>query len=345
MFAILTGGRNACRQVTGPPKHSKAFAVVSDSDDRERESLASTGKEDIVQTRRAILSALVAITLLASCLTASAASYPALFAYGDSLSDNGNLFAATGIPSAPYFNGRFSNGPVAVEQLAAQLGAPLFDFAWGGATTGIGNGGDGGTQTTAGAFNLPGMLAELALYPVPPALIPGSLFVVWGGANDFEVAGSPTLAASNILKIVSALQAEGATHILVPGLPNLGLTPEFFGNPVATAFTNAFNTALLANLPSGATYFDTFAFLNGVEANPAAYGITNLTTPCFNGVTVCANPSQYLFWDDIHPTTSTDAFLAAQFAATLATPEPSSILLLGTGIATMAALLHKRRAA
>lgn len=297
-------------------------------------------------TRRALtLSAFVAIALLACSLTASATSYSAVFAYGDSLSDNGNLFAASGVPPAPYFDGRFSNGPVAVEQLAAQLGAPLADFAWGGATTGIGNIGDGGTQTSFGAFHLPGMLTELAGSPVPPALVPNSLFVVWGGADDFESAGSPTLAAQNIVTIVAALEAQGATHILVPGLPDLGLTPEFQGDAVATAYTNAFNTALLASLPPGATYFDTFAFLNGIEADPAAYGITNLTAPCFNGATVCADPSQYLFWDNIHPTTSADALLAAQFDAAVTTPEPASILLLGTGIATMAAMLRKRRAA
>jgi cholinesterase len=299
-----------------------------------------------VQTRRAIFSALVAITLLASCLTASATSYSAVFAYGDSLSDNGNLFAKIAYPpSPPYFNGRFSNGPVAAEQLSTLLNAPLFDFAWGGATSGIGNFVDGGNQTTPGALNLPGMLVELASYPVPPALVPSSLFIVWGGANDFLASGSPTVAASNIDSIVGTLQAEGATHILVPGLPDLGLTPEFLGVAAATAYSNAFNSALLANLPPGATYFDTYAFLNGIEANPGAYGITNLTAPCFDGTTVCADPSQYLFWDDIHPTTTTDAFLAAQFAAAVTTPEPSSILLLGTGLVSMAALLRKRIAA
>jgi cholinesterase len=299
-----------------------------------------------VQTRRAIFSALVAIALLASCLTASATSYSAVFAYGDSLSDNGNLFAKIAYPpSPPYFNGRFSNGPVAAEQLSTLLNAPLFDFAWGGATSGIGNFVDGGNQTTPGALNLPGMLVELASYPVPPALVPSSLFIVWGGANDFLASGSPTVAASNIDSIVGTLQAEGATHILVPGLPDLGLTPEFLGVAAATAYSNAFNSALLANLPPGATYFDTYAFLNGIEANPGAYGITNLTAPCFDGTTVCADPSQYLFWDDIHPTTTTDAFLAAQFAAAVTTPEPSSILLLGTGLVSMAALLRKRIAA
>jgi cholinesterase len=299
-----------------------------------------------VQTRRtAILSALVFVVFVGFSLTAGASSYSAIFAYGDSLSDNGNLFAAVGYPPAPYYNGRFSNGPVAVEQLAAQLGVPLFDFAWGGATSGIGNEIDGGTQTSSGVFHLPGMLAELAAYPVPPALVPSSLFLVWGGANDFETGGSPTVAASNIDSIVAALQAEGATHILVPGLPDLGLTPEFYGVAAATLYTEEFNAALLAGLPPGATYFDTFAFLNGVEANAAAYGITNVTTACFNGTTVCADPSQYLFWDDIHPTTSTDAILAAQFDVAVTTPEPSSILLVGSGIAAMAGVLRRRRAA
>ena len=283
--------------------------------------------------------------LLTFTLTASAdSSYSALVVYGDSLTDNGNLFAAIGYPPAPYFNGRFSNGPVSSEQLAGLLGVPLLDFAWGGATSGLGNQIAGGSQTTLGALSLPGMMAELAKYPVPPALIPSSLFLVWGGANDFETGGSPTVAAANIDAIVAALEAEGATHILVPGLPDLGLTPEFLGVPAATAYTNAFNAALLAGLPPGATYFDTFAFLNGIEADPSKYGITNVTAPCFDGTTVCSNPSQYLFWDDIHPTTTVDTILAEQFDAAT-TPEPSSILLFGSGIVAMAGLIRRRRTA
>lgn len=300
----------------------------------------------MLSRRNAVLTALAAIALLSFSLPAEAESFSAVFVYGDSLSDNGNLYAISGIPSPPYYNGRFSNGPVAVEQLAEQLGSPLSDFAWGGATTGIGNSGDGGSQTSPGIFGLPGMLSQLAAYPVPPALIPTSLFVVWGGANDFEAGGSVATAIADIDAIVTSLRANGATHILVPGLPDLGLTPEFYGDAAATAYSRQFNQGLQSTLPSGAIYSDVYGLLNSVVQNPGAYGFTNVTSPCFDGVSVCSSPGQHLFWDDIHPTTAADALLANQFQADLApVPEPSSILLLASGITGLAAFLRRRKAA
>ncbi len=56
-----------------------------------------------------------------------------LVVFGDSLSDNGNLFKLTGSPQPPYWNGHFSNGPTYAEQLAQWLGVPLDDRAFGGA--------------------------------------------------------------------------------------------------------------------------------------------------------------------------------------------------------------------
>jgi len=299
-----------------------------------------------MQLRKYVMFAVsIAIVIMAFTASAFASSFSSLVVYGDSLSDNGNLYSLIGYPPAPYYDGRFSNGPVAAEQLATNLGVPLYDFAVGGATSGVGNYVDGGTQTTPGALGLPGMQEELAesaaLLSSP--LVSSSLFLVWGGANDFLTDGSPTVAAANVDAIVATLEADGAQHILVPGLPNLGLTPDYAGDAAATAYTNAFNTALVAGLPGDAIYFNTANLLDQVEADPAAFGLTNITEPCFNGSTVCADPSQYLFWDGFHPTTTADTILADQFEQAAETPEPASVLLLATGLGLPVLMFLGRR--
>jgi phospholipase/lecithinase/hemolysin len=267
-------------------------------------------------------------------LRTPAESLSSIVVYGDSLSDNGNLFAATGQPGAPYYAGRRSNGPVAVEQMATRLGVPLVDYAWTGATTGTGNYGDQGSTTTSGTYHLPGMLTEFS--STQQAITPylGGLFIVWGGPNDF-LAPSPldqgpqdTIArgVGNLVTIVDQLLSRGATNILVPGMPDLGLTPYFHSLGPATAaaasvVTNAFNAALVSELPTSVKFVDTAALLRSIVAHPAAYGFTNVTEACFDGFSVCADPSQYLFFDDFHPTTQADALVAQEFLATTA-PEP-----------------------
>ena len=288
---------------------------------------------------------LVAFILLVKTSFADSSQYSALVVYGDSLSDNGNLYSVAAYPpSPPYYMGRFSNGPVAAEQLASFLGVPLYDFAFGGATTGVGNYVDGGTQTTPGSAGLPGMQGELALSApiLKPPLTSTALFLVWGGANDFLVSGSISTAVANIDSIIATLLGDGAQHILVPGMPDLGITPDFYGNSTATEYALLFNSLLQASLPQGVTYVDTFYLSEKLSTDPEAYGLTNSTDPCFNGTTVCSNPNQYLFWDGFHPTTAADAILASQFAA--ATPEPSSILLIGTGMSGLIVLVRRKLA-
>ena len=271
------------------------------------------------------------VVLLALTSIANAGPFPYVISYGDSLSDNGNLWAATGHTtpaSPPYYFGRFSDGPVTVEQLTTDLGLSqthLLDFAYGGAVTGLGPVG-----------GPPGMLTQLGYsltLPAVQAVLPSALVVVWGGANDYfqNPAISPTVPVGNLLGIISTLEAHGATHILVPGMPDLSLTPAYHGVSAAQTFSQQFNADLLAGLPSGVIYFNTYGFMHSVVGDPSAYGFTNVTMPCLVVPPppalpiVCGQPDQYLFWDNVHPTTTADSFLAAGFEQAVV-PEPSTFL-------------------
>lgn len=293
-----------------------------------------------------------------------ATTFSSLYAFGDSLSDAGSnpsavlsLYKLLGNncdpyhPCPPYYQGRYSNGPVAVEYLSESIlpgGATLANFsnfAVSGATTGIGNYGDGGTATSSGLYGLPGMYQEIGLYlnMSGGAADPNALYFVWGGANDFLTLDSPVSAAQNIAGYVGALATAGATNILVPNLPDLSLTPfvQSVGlEAQAHAFSTSFNAALamqLGNLSvlfpaTDITQFDTYSFLNDLILNPANYGFTNSQDACLPSLldTPCANPDSYVFWDVFHPTTQADAVIASAFAKTV--PEPGTIALLAVGL-------------
>jgi phospholipase/lecithinase/hemolysin len=274
----------------------------------------------------------VALFLLAVPLAVTAQSLPAAYSavivYGDSYSDNGNVFRVLGWPGAPYWNGRFSNGPVAIEDLASNLNARLLDFAWAGATTGVGNVVDGGTPERLGNRNLPGMTTSInqTLYSIPPSLIRSALWVVWGSPNDFAADGYTTATADaavrRALAIVADLQRLGAQRILVAGMCDLGVVPEYFSQgPQYLAFLHMlsayFNQKLTMGLPRGVMYYNTYALYDRVVANPGAYGLTNATDPCYNNGVVCPNPNQYFFWDGAHPTAQGHTILAQRFYATV----------------------------
>lgn len=260
--------------------------------------------------------------------TAQAAAYSAMYVFGDSLSDNGNITDPLNRTSFPYADGRFSNGPVAVEYLANRLGVPLYDYAVGGATTGL---------TNPFAWSLPdsGMMNQVQNFASahPGGVDPNALYVVWGGPNDLLSSANPAAAVAgavtNLVTEVGVLSALGARNILVPGLPALQLTPIMTGVTGADALSLAFNNALAAALPASVMRFDTYGLLESVVADPAAFGITNATDPCLNMMagTLCANPSAYLFWDMLHPTTTVHAVLAERFAQVV--PEPSALAWLG----------------
>jgi outer membrane lipase/esterase len=271
---------------------------------------------------------------------AKAQDYGTIVVFGDSLSDDGNMFAVSGIPPSPlYVGGRFSNGPVWVEQLQG-YGADNVNLAFGGARTDDTNNFD----PIPGALGVEEQIDQY-LGSTGGTVQPGSLVVLWAGANDINAALRSGLnpvvaagvAAQNQVGNLSELVQAGADTVLLPNLPNLGATPGAIGTGLPAVqqlllfSTVTYNQTLDLGvrslpLPAGTNIIqmDVFSAFRVILADPAAFGFTNVTQACLS-VDACefgsrAAQDQFLFWDDIHPTTAGHALLA-QYASLLLSTE------------------------
>lgn len=305
-----------------------------------------------------LFGAVVAASLFvaaAPAASSTSAAFSGLYVFGDSLSDNGNLYALTGgtFPPAPYYQGRFSNGPVAVEVLADGLGLAadqFHDMAVAGAKTG-----------TGGQIPGTGMLSQVAQYSAllgGPNADAGALYFVWGGANDLRGGVSIADAVDNLSLIVDTLYSLGARKFLLPNLPDLGLTPEareaddvapgVTASDAATFASVAFNQQLSAAYGSLAAkwsdekfyYFDAFGAQHAITAGSPGNGFSNVSTGCLS--TAGCDPSAFLYWDQIHPTAMAHQVLGHQMLA--AVPEPQTMLMMALGLVGLSAACRRRRA-
>jgi phospholipase/lecithinase/hemolysin len=242
-----------------------------------------------------------------------------IVAFGDSLSDTGNDYILSGGPQAPYYDGRFSNGPNWIDQLAAKLGVPDPQPSLAGGT----NYAYGGATATDLASGIPDLAQQIQEYLSNPSGVdPNALYTVLMGANDFFGGITDASVVANAVDAgLESLIAAGAKHILVSDLPPQGITPDIRSQgPAAVAAINAldaaFNADLTADVASlraanpGVTLdeLDLYSTSNAVLANPGAYGFTDTTDEGYFNQN--KNLSQYLFWDAVHPTTAGHALIA-----------------------------------
>lgn len=293
-------------------------------------------------------SALAVLTVV--LMSTSALAQQRYVAFGDSLSDNGNLFAASGQPPAPYFNGRFSNGRTWVELLA---GAPMAGFS----PVGVVNNATstnfafGGARTDAVVANPPGTGTQIGAFLARGGTFtPGSVTTLWAGANDIFQAlpaaganpataqavmqGVAVGAATNVGTQTGQLAAAGARQIVVMNLPNFGALPQFAGTAASglAGFSSAaFNTALTTTVGAAAaaqpaanvTLVDIGSVFTALQAAPANYGYTNVSQQCLTTAACVTNPTVqagYAFWDGVHPTAAGHQLIAAVVTQYLQAP-------------------------
>jgi phospholipase/lecithinase/hemolysin len=293
-----------------------------------------------------------------ACGSAHATTFTALYAFGDSLSDAGNLTILHGFdpsipipPSPPYSPGHFSNGPTWVEDLSVALGLGTLtpslaggnDYAFGGATT--------GSSLPIDLSNQVFSFTASVAHPVK-----GALYTLDIGANDIlnalsnpaSLPGVVSAAISAAIAAVTALYTDGARNLLFYDVPQLSLTPDLNSDSAliktaADTAAQAFNAGVLAGLTTlegeGLKVYnlDTYDLLGDIVSNPSSFHFGNVTDACVS--TACVGgtfdqQNEYLFWDGVHPTAE-GHMVTANFAiaALGGVPEPSTWAMMLIGFA------------
>ena len=165
----------------------------------------------------------LALTTLGTSLQAG--EITGIVAFGDSLSDVGNVYLATGgvnpglglypggtYPGGSYDPGHYSNGPIWLEYLAIAWVLPLPHPAWraGRITRGAAETGNG--LSFAGTPNIG---TQISTYLASNTLVSTQLFTIWGGANDFLNGGvtNPAVPVANLISEITTLADAGARAV------------------------------------------------------------------------------------------------------------------------------------
>lgn len=261
--------------------------------------------------------------LIAGLVVAMAASaaqagpYSAMYVFGDSLSDVGNVATITGggVPLPAVYTdgtvtGRFTNGSNYIDTLSSMLGLTVSaslaggtDYAYGGARV---------NSITSPLDMLGGKTFNQQITAFTSSHVgnadPNALYVLWIGSNDAAdalsaaAAGNPGALPAMVSGTLSALgnaigglASNGARNFLIPNLPDISLLPivTYRHSPTFSTAANGlsvnFNTALTHFLASPSfaglsiAEADVYSLQHAITADPASYGLTQTQLACYSG--------------------------------------------------------------
>lgn len=227
--------------------------------------------------------------------------------FGDSLSDNGNLYSYlwdTLPASPPYYKGHFSNGPIWAEHVydfyfPSEYTEGFRDYAVGGA----------GAVFSYKEFLPYTLTMELNnyLYWNTYGKKDSTLYAIWIGGNNYlngpiNIEPITDSVVNAIGHATERLISAGGNKFLITNLPDLGRTPyaiesnkQFLLNQLVLRH----NTKLAAKVDElkikypevTFVYFDIYNFFNGALEEANDYGFSNISEPCyFGGYTGLAKP-------------------------------------------------------
>ena len=325
-------------------------------------------------TLKTLTKSILAISLSMAGL-AHAELYSSVTFFGDSLTDGGYFSPITQGKLGIKESGQFTTNPdnVWATSFAEQLGTTAVPIVYLGNQAGN-NYAIGGARAgkdivnTDFGVNVPvaSVNTQVNGYLANKKVDPNGMYVVWGGANDLLAAAANPANAINTISsaagsqvaAIKALKDNGANYILVPNIPDIGLTPTAIAagagfQSSGTMLANLYNQTMYSGaVATGANIIplDTFSLLQQVAANPKAYGFTNMTQKACNTsssllcgssnlVVPDANES-YFFADGIHPSGRAHQMIADYASAVVTAPSLIGVL---PHIATTAGLATSER--
>ena len=279
------------------------------------------------------------LVLLFSSVALQAATphFTAIYVFGDSYCDVGNLFSIIGQPGAPYYLGRRSNGPLWVEHVASAWGLQMqpsaaggTDFAWAGAEV-------INPIPISSQFSIPNVAQQVSQYLSQHGgkADPNALYILEGGGNDIIDAngvGSPqTLGFQIALGLANTelkLRHAGAKNFLIPELFDVGLLPAAAPNVGFAKAASVATNDYLANLLRFEEIIEgihirrlrAFDLMEGVVNDATHFGFIDITHPCVTITSVCVDPDHTFFWDTYHPTVFGHSILATAAITAYAQP-------------------------
>lgn len=273
---------------------------------------------------------------------------------------SGNDFAST-----PYsVSGNSSNGTVWAQDLATRLGLTHFAPSMAGGSNYAFSGAYTSSSVVSG---VPSLGSQLDQYLASAGSAHAqAVYVVAGGTNDLRAVAhdvrdaiasgldpTPLIAQfvagylQDTLTLVGRLKAAGAQHIIVWDIPDLAATPIYrattppallpvLGNVIRT--TNGLLAGQLAQAGGGITFFDVFALQDEMAADPARFGLINVTDACVGGT---CDTSTQLFWDGLHWTDTAQTIVAERMMSAASLPEGDALSLSALGLGLMGAMRRR----